>query len=51
MAAKLEDDLSRRFSTHCYEGGHMMYRDQPTRLQLSEDIGRFINEAASDEDK
>ncbi|HVW70441.1 MAG TPA: hypothetical protein VHB68_15795 [Steroidobacteraceae bacterium] len=42
MAAKLEEDLSRRFSTHCYEGGHMMYRDQPTRLQLSQDIGRFV---------
>jgi hypothetical protein len=25
----------------------MMYRDQPTRLQLSDDIGRFIAEAAS----
>ena len=51
MAAKLEDDLSRRFSNHCYEGGHMMYRDQPTRLKLSEDIGRFITEAAADGDK
>jgi carboxypeptidase C (cathepsin A) len=51
MAAKLEEDLSRRFTNHCYEGGHMMYRDQPTRLQLSEDIGRFITEAASDGDK
>ena len=51
MAAKLEDDLSRRFSNHCYEGGHMMYRDQPTRLQLSEDIGRFITEASADGDR
>ena len=51
MSAKLEDDLSRRFTHHCYEGGHMMYRDQPTRLQLSEDIGRFINDAASVGDK
>jgi carboxypeptidase C (cathepsin A) len=51
MAGKLEEDLSRRFTTHCYEGGHMMYRDQPTRLQLSEDIGRFITEAASVGDK
>jgi carboxypeptidase C (cathepsin A) len=51
MAAKLEDDLSRRFSNHCYEGGHMMYRDQPTRLQLSEDIGSFITESAADGDK
>lgn len=42
MVAKLEADLSHRFTNHCYEGGHMMYRDQPTRLQLAEDIGRFI---------
>lgn len=51
MAAKLEPDLAHRFSNHCYEGGHMMYRDQPTRLQLSEDIGRFINAAAAAGDK
>jgi hypothetical protein len=29
----------------------MMYRDQPTRLQLSRDIGSFITEAAAGEDK
>jgi carboxypeptidase C (cathepsin A) len=42
MSGKLEQDLSQRFSDHCYEGGHMMYRDAATRLQLSADIGRFI---------
>jgi carboxypeptidase C (cathepsin A) len=47
MAAKLEEDLSRRFTNRCYEGGHMMYRDQPTRLQLSDDIGRFVAQTAS----
>jgi len=46
MSGKLEEDLSHRFSNHCYEGGHMMYRDPTTRLQLSADIGRFIAEAA-----
>jgi carboxypeptidase C (cathepsin A) len=46
MSGKLEQDLSQRFSHHCYEGGHMMYRDAATRLQLSADIGRFIAEAA-----
>jgi hypothetical protein len=51
MAAKLEPDLAHRFSNRCYEGGHMMYRDQPTRLQLSEDIGRFITAAAAAGDK
>lgn len=46
MSGKLEEDLARRFSDHCYEGGHMMYRDPATRLQLSADLGRFIAEAA-----
>lgn len=46
MAAKLVANLSRRFTNRCYEGGHMMYRDQATRLALSDDIGRFIAEAS-----
>jgi carboxypeptidase C (cathepsin A) len=46
MTGKLEENLSQRFSDHCYEGGHMMYRDPNTRLQLSADIARFIAEAA-----
>lgn len=42
MSGKLEQDLSARFTHACYEGGHMMYRDQATRLKLSGDIGRFV---------
>lgn len=42
MSAKLEPALAARFTHACYEGGHMMYRMQPTRLQLSQDIARFI---------
>jgi carboxypeptidase C (cathepsin A) len=42
MAARFEADLAGRFSNHCYEGGHMMYRDQPMRLQLSQDVASFI---------
>lgn len=45
MTAKLEPALSGRFTHACYEGGHMMYRDQPTRLQLSQDLARFIASA------
>ena len=45
MAGKLEPDLARRFTNHCYEGGHMMYRDQPTRLRLSQDIADFMKAA------
>lgn len=43
MSAKLEPDLARRFTQACYEGGHMMYRDQPTRLKLSGDIAQFLS--------
>jgi carboxypeptidase C (cathepsin A) len=46
MTAKLEPDLANRFTNRCYEGGHMMYRDQPTRLALSKDLEKFIAESA-----
>ena len=47
MTSKLEPQLAQRFTDKCYEGGHMMYRDQATRLQLSEDIARFLREASA----
>ena len=46
MAGKLEPELARRFTNHCYEGGHMMYKVQPTRLQLSKDLEAFIKAAS-----
>lgn len=46
MTAKPEAAVSKRFADHCYEGGHMMYRDQPTRLQLSQDLTAFLKEAS-----
>ena len=48
MSAKLEPDLARRFTHACYEGGHMMYRVQSTRLQLSQDIAQFIRKSRDD---
>lgn len=42
MSQKLEPDLARRFTHHCYEGGHMMYRDAPERRQLLQDLARFV---------
>ena len=42
MSAKLEPALASRFTDHCYEGGHMMYRVQSTRLELAQDIASFI---------
>jgi len=47
MSEKLEPDLARRFTHACYEGGHMMYREQPTRLKISQDLARFLAEASS----
>jgi carboxypeptidase C (cathepsin A) len=46
MTAKLEPAVGGRFEHHCYEGGHMMYRVQPTRLQLSQDLAAFIRRAS-----
>jgi hypothetical protein len=48
MSAKLEPDLSRRFTHACYEGGHMMYRDRATRLQISKDLAHFLKDAADE---
>jgi hypothetical protein len=45
MAAKLAPDLSRRVTVHCYNGGHLMYRDDAARLQLSGDLSAFFAEA------
>ncbi|MGZ3376109.1 MAG: S10 family serine carboxypeptidase-like protein [Phenylobacterium sp.] len=47
MTGKLEPALSARFSDHCYEGGHMMYKVQTTRLQLSKDLADFIRSASA----
>lgn len=42
IVAGMEADLGRRFTTGCYDGGHMMYRDAAARLQLARDVARFI---------
>ncbi len=47
MTAKLEPALSSRFEHHCYEGGHMMYKVQASRLQLSQDLTAFIKRASA----
>jgi carboxypeptidase C (cathepsin A) len=47
MTGKLEPALSARFADHCYEGGHMMYKVQPTRLQLSKDLEAFVKGASA----
>lgn len=40
--ATLPQELSSRITNHCYEGGHMMYRDEPTRVQMSHDLSKFV---------
>jgi carboxypeptidase C (cathepsin A) len=42
MVATLEPDLASRFTLRCYEGGHMMYRDEAERLRLSKDVAEFV---------
>lgn len=42
MASKPEPSVAARFETHCYEGGHMMYHDEATRLKISEDLASFF---------
>jgi carboxypeptidase C (cathepsin A) len=43
----LDRALSRRFTTRCYEGGHMIYRDELSRIALSNDIEDFVRHAAN----
>ena len=47
MAARLEPQLAARFTTRCYEGGHMMYRDESERLRLAQDVRAFIGGAGA----
>lgn len=46
MVATLEADLASRFTSICYEGGHMMYRDPPERERLARDVSQFVLEAS-----
>ena len=42
IAAHLPAGLPQRVTTRCYEGGHMMYRDEPERVRLSTDLAEFV---------
>jgi carboxypeptidase C (cathepsin A) len=44
--ATLAPSLSTRIVNRCYEGGHVMYRDEPVRVQMSHDLAEFIHLAA-----
>ncbi|MGH8290943.1 MAG: S10 family serine carboxypeptidase-like protein [Steroidobacteraceae bacterium] len=49
MASTLAKGLANRITTGCYEGGHLMYRDERTRVQLSHDVTRFMRESMRNE--
>ncbi|TNE60498.1 MAG: peptidase S10 [Alphaproteobacteria bacterium] len=42
IAAALPAPLKTAMSFRCYTGGHMFYRDQPSRFQFSKDIEAFL---------
>jgi carboxypeptidase C (cathepsin A) len=46
IIAGLPAALSNRFTSRCYEGGHMIYRDPSSRIQLSRDIAAFVGSAS-----
>ncbi|HWE46145.1 MAG TPA: peptidase S10 [Caulobacteraceae bacterium] len=39
---RLPSNLAKAITFRCYTGGHMMYRDEPTRIRLSDDIKAMI---------
>lgn len=43
IARTLPEPLKASMRFRCYPGGHMMYRDQPTRLQFSQDIRALVS--------
>ena len=47
IVAGLGSGMARRIETRCYEGGHMMYRDEPERIRLSDDLTKFITTASA----
>lgn len=44
-ARNLPAELKSAVTFRCYSGGHMMYRDQPARLQISQDVKALISAA------
>jgi carboxypeptidase C (cathepsin A) len=50
IVARLEADLARRFTTRCYEGGHMMYRDVEERRALARDVRQFVVAAMEEQE-
>jgi hypothetical protein len=45
VAATAAADFSSRIFNHCYESGHVVYRDAAARLLLARDLSDFIRKA------
>jgi hypothetical protein len=41
-AAQLPPDLGKRMNTHCYDSGHIIFRDPDARVPLLNNISSFI---------
>jgi hypothetical protein len=46
-AATLPPELARRLENHCYEAGHITYRDDAVRPKFLADLSSFIRKAAA----
>ena len=42
--ATLPPGLTQRIELKCYDAGHMMYRDEQQRAEVSRDLQRFVAE-------
>lgn len=47
MTETLPADLSNRISNHCYEGGHIIYKDEAARLAIAQDVAVFVRQATA----
>jgi hypothetical protein len=45
--ATLPADLSGRIENHCYEAGHITYRDDAARVKMLGDLSSFIRDAVA----
>jgi hypothetical protein len=43
-AAQLPPDLGNRVSTHCYNSGHIIFRDEDARVPFLKDLSSFIRQ-------
>jgi carboxypeptidase C (cathepsin A) len=47
LATRLRGVAASAFEFRCYDGGHMMYLDEPARVQVARDVRQFVVRAAA----